>query len=650
MTDKTIHLVFKTHLDIGFSNLAENVRREYHRHFIPQALTTAEHFFGEDPRQPKFIWTTGAWLIADYLAGATADEAARLERAIERGLIRWHALPFTTHSELMSPDLFRAGLSYARELDRRFGRKTLAAKMTDVPGHTLGIVPLLAEAGIRFLHLGVNEASPVPDIPPVFRWRAPNGEEVVVLYHDSYGGTYFPDSASDGLSFAHTNDNAGPQTISQTVEIYRNLQKLHPGATIVASTLDAYGEILWARREHFPCIETEIGDSWIHGVGTDPTKVSRFLALQRLYDEFAADQLSPAREAFGRALALVPEHTWGVDIKTFLRDEAAWDRPAFAIGRKTDPRFAFAERSWMEQRQYLDHAIAKLDAADQAKAVAAWSSTLPMPMAGTQQRPGKAVDVAGWLIGINPARGDIVDILSPQGRALYAQADALIGYRYESYDSSDMQRHLDSYLTRRPEWAILDHDKPGLAGARTAVSALWAPKLTSVTLGEHALSIVAEMPDEAVDDLGAPATVELVFEPQTEARFCLTLVLRNKAANRMPEASFLIFTPAEARDWQYRKTGLWQNPHRTVARGGGQLQAVQAVGASLLGNVRVTVKPLDTPLVAPCQWPFMVFNPSPPDLAGGIRFNLHNNKWGTNFPMWWDGGLLARFLVELEAA
>ena len=32
--------------------------------------------------------------------------------------------------------------------------------MTDVPGHTLGIVPLLAEAGVRFLHLGVNTASP----------------------------------------------------------------------------------------------------------------------------------------------------------------------------------------------------------------------------------------------------------------------------------------------------------------------------------------------------------------------------------------------------------------------------------------------------------------------------------------------------------
>ncbi|MGO8565506.1 hypothetical protein ACC743_40025, partial [Rhizobium ruizarguesonis] len=56
------------------------------------------------------------------------------------------------HTELMSPDLFRAGLSYSQELDRLFGKTTIAAKMTDVPGHTLVMVPLLCEAGIRFLH------------------------------------------------------------------------------------------------------------------------------------------------------------------------------------------------------------------------------------------------------------------------------------------------------------------------------------------------------------------------------------------------------------------------------------------------------------------------------------------------------------------
>ena len=139
------------------------------------ALETGEHFFGEDSENPKFIWTTGAWLVADYLANAAPADVRRMEQAIERWLIRWHALPFTTHSELMSADLFRAGLSYSQELDRRFGRMTTAAKMTDVPGHTRSIVPLLAEAGVRFLHLGVNEASPVPDVPEVFRWRSRTG-------------------------------------------------------------------------------------------------------------------------------------------------------------------------------------------------------------------------------------------------------------------------------------------------------------------------------------------------------------------------------------------------------------------------------------------------------------------------------------------
>ena len=97
----------------------------------------------------------------------------------------------------MSPDLFRAGLSYAQELDQRFNLKTTAAKMTDVPGHTLGIVPLLAEAGVHFLHLGVNAASPPPDVPELFRWRAPDGSEIVVMYQRSYGATHFPEGFDD---------------------------------------------------------------------------------------------------------------------------------------------------------------------------------------------------------------------------------------------------------------------------------------------------------------------------------------------------------------------------------------------------------------------------------------------------------------------
>ena len=94
----------------------------------------------------------------------TADKTKRLCEAIEDGDITWHGLPFTTHTELMSESLFRYGLSLSKELDKRFGKKTIAAKMTDVPGHTKAIIPHLAENGIEFLHIGVNPASAVPDL------------------------------------------------------------------------------------------------------------------------------------------------------------------------------------------------------------------------------------------------------------------------------------------------------------------------------------------------------------------------------------------------------------------------------------------------------------------------------------------------------
>ena len=128
MSDRTIHVVFKTHLDIGFTDYAAKVRTLYHERFIPQAIDTGEHFYAEDPARPLFIWTTGAWLVWDHLNSQDATRVKRLERAIERGLIRWHALPYTTHSELMSPELFRAGLSHSQELDRRFGVTTTAGK------------------------------------------------------------------------------------------------------------------------------------------------------------------------------------------------------------------------------------------------------------------------------------------------------------------------------------------------------------------------------------------------------------------------------------------------------------------------------------------------------------------------------------------
>jgi len=641
MTKKRIHVVFKTHLDIGFTDHAEKIRKQYHERFIPQAIETGAHFYNENPDEPLFVWTTGAWLIWDHLNSRSKEEVARLEQAIERGLIRWHALPFTTHTELMSPDLFRTGLSYAQELDRRFGLKTIAAKMTDVPGHTLGMVPLLAQAGVRFLHIGVNSASPPPEIPDVYRWRAPDGAEIVVMYQRSYGETYFPEGISDGLSFAHTSDNIGPQSVSQTAEAYREILKHEPGASVRAATLEDYGALMWEARERFPVVKKELGDSWIHGSGTDPEKISRYLALQRLYGRFAEERMTASRQAFGRKLALVAEHTCGVDIKSFLRDEKAWARPAFEAARKTDPRFHYTEASWAEQRAYLDQAVAELDAEDAARAEAALAELAVSP----RPEPGSAaarLDVGGWVIDLDPVTGDVAALTAPDGRTIRGANGSLIAYRYESYDAGDVRRHMDTYLTHWMDWAVLDHDKPGLAQVAEARSQTYSPKLRGTT----ATSIVAAMPAEAVEQFGAPAEIAIEFSGGKDG-LDIRLTLYGKNANRMPEASFLSFTPEGRSEWIVRKMGLWHATDNFARAGGAQLQAVTAVRGTHEAGAELMVENLDTPLVAPQAWPFMAFCKDLPDYSEGVRFNIHNNKWGTNFPMWWGGDFTTRFKLSL---
>ncbi|MFC3704880.1 DUF5054 domain-containing protein [Devosia honganensis] len=637
---RQIHLVFKTHLDIGFTDHAARVRAQYHDQFIPQAIATGEHFFAENPEEPAFVWTTGAWLIWDHLHSQDPARVRRLERAIERGLITWHALPYTTHTELMSPALFRAGLSYAQELDRRFGRATIAAKMTDVPGHTLGMVTLLAGAGVKFLHLGVNTASPVPDVPPIFRWRAPGGAEVVVMYQNSYGATDFPAGEDIGLSFAHTNDNIGPQSVAQTVEALRHLRHEAPDARIRASSLDAFGAEMWARRAAFPVIDEEIGDSWIHGAATDPHKLARFRALQRLYDGWDGDP-TPERLAFGRELAMVAEHTWGVDIKTYLRDESAWDRADFERARAADYRFAYAERSWAEQRAYIDAAIARLGERDRAAAEAVLPP-VPVPAAPA---PGTELRAGGWAASLSPRTGAIVSLAAPDGTVLAGGAEGLFAYEHESYDHAALQTHLDTYLVHRQEWAVLDHDKPGLARARTARAARFVPR----HLGIADRTGIAGLPAGAHADLGAPARAELAISALDAQRLEISLILRDKPANRMPEAGFLRFTPAGATDWQLAKLGLWHRGGAMVRRGGGQLQAVEAVAAAI-GDLPLRLDLLDAALVAPAGAPFLPFQPERPDFGPGLRVNLYNNKWGTNFPMWWEGDARFRFVLALGAA
>ena len=236
-------IVFKTHLDIGFTDYSNSVIEKYKKVFIPNAIKTADTL-RKNKSSASFCWTTGSWLIYEYLRTASPENRAALEEAIKNGDIRWHGLPFTTHTELMSSELFKYGLSLSARLDRQFGKKTIAAKMTDVPGHTKAIIPFLKNAGIEFLHLGVNPASAVPDVPEIFRWQCDTGESINVIYNGEYGDFTILGDTGVALYFAHTNDNLGGQTPEEVEETFAALREKVPGAELVAADLNDVAYVL----------------------------------------------------------------------------------------------------------------------------------------------------------------------------------------------------------------------------------------------------------------------------------------------------------------------------------------------------------------------------------------------------------------------
>ncbi|MGN0885627.1 MAG: hypothetical protein ACI4RT_01390 [Candidatus Spyradenecus sp.] len=285
---KRVYIVFKTHLDVGYTDLSSRVTEHYVRTFIPKAMDVAERFDG-DGSGDRFVWTVGSWLIRKYLETAEPAEVARLERHLRAGTITYGAIPYTVESESLTMPMYKALLGTSKELDAQYGHHTTGAKQSDVPGHTRAIIDPLAEAGVQFLHIGVNSMSPVPKVPDFFRWRAPSGRELLVCCQQYYGQTVIMPGGESVLSIQCTSDNCGPHTYEQAKEVYADLRKRYPNAQAISTTLDTLGEELAKHREELPVITSEIGDTWIYGYASEPARMARFRALMRKYAEWIAE-------------------------------------------------------------------------------------------------------------------------------------------------------------------------------------------------------------------------------------------------------------------------------------------------------------------------------------------------------------------------
>lgn len=574
MNKKDVLVIFKTHLDVGFTNYAANVIDNYLNSFIPNAIKVGYELKDTDT---PFIWTVGSWMIWKALK---EDKSGAVEQAVRDGILNWHGLPFTTHTELLNAKLFEAGLDISTELDEKFGRKTIAAKMTDVPGHTIGMVPLMRKRGLEFLHIGVNSATPVPPVPPLFKWK--NGNEyITVMYEDGYGCTQeFDDFV---LCFAHTHDNAGPQSKEEIIKVYEEIQKKFPDYTLKAATLNDVAERV-RNIKNIPVVEKEIGDTWIHGAATDPQKLSRYRNILRHTDE---NDLRDVR--LRENLLFVPEHTWGMDVKKYFRDDKHYtykEMEDCVDERKT------IEKSWEEQRNYVRN--------------------------------------AEKILGIEPEYDTSLPDLSGYAKITDDKAD-VFEISWQIFDNSDYERYKKDYMRLNDAtvgWAIWDFTKVGLPDYNGGI---YTAQVTEAYKKDNTEIYKLEFNKEIETKYGLPYFYLIIKDKNIEIKWY------NKKNSRLPQACWFKIKGLDE-EWELNKMGEWISPENII--GSPLISAVE----NGVRNKSVVIETIDTALVAPYGRRLLHYNEK--GLKQDLYFNLYNNIWNTNFPMWYSDDAVFRFAIK----
>lgn len=680
---KRLHVVYKTHLDIGFTDLAENVVDQYLYDFIPKALELGEKL------PEKFTWTTGSWLIDFYLQhpDVTEENKERMRQAIKVGTIRWHALPFTIHAELMDGELMRYATSISKALDQEFGKTTIASKMTDIPGHTISMVPYLAEAGIEYMHIGVNASSAIPKITTMFVWKGIDGSEVIIHYAKDYGEVFERENWEDALYFAHSHDNMGPPSSVEEVEaLFETLEAQYPDYEIIPSSLDAFTRGILAYKDTLPVIEEEIADSWIHGIAADPKKIAEYKALLRLRNEWLESgklsRDSAAYKGLSANLLLVAEHTWGANGNVYLPEYRNFPLDEFEEARKKDlvvfnhdrttmdfadlmsylstdidwesmadrRRYSLYEASWQEQRDYIEKGIQALpdDLATEARAYLAEQKTIATVEKVEKIMPGTPYQFDNVSFTFSPTGG--MSSLVIDGFDLIEAGKEFGGLSYERFDFSDYSKFFSQYsrLTRwTTSWAMGDFGRRGIEAYQEIRHEILKPYIldAGMQVKENMVEVTIDVAyrEDEVKNWGLPTKNTLVYRIDLASKkIDLSYQWQDKKANRMPEGYWLetSINVANPSRWVMQKMNHPVQPLNVIENGNRNMHILSDEGMTYTGyEGRFDLITKDAPLMSLGRRSLLNFDNQLPNLNDGLFINLFNNVWGTNFAAWYEGDM-----------
>jgi len=360
-----IVVVFKTHFDIGYTDLATNVLTRYRTTFVDGAMKVIDQSQSLPPDQ-QFVWTIPGWPLKEMLwPGQTPERREEILGAFKAGRLVVHALPFNTQTETLGLEDLVRGMTFSADLCRENGLSLpRAAKMTDVPEHTWILPTLLRHAGVNFLQIGCNGGSAPMRVPLLFWWVGPDGSRLLTCYSPRYGTELIPPDDwpyHTWLALIVAGDNHGPPTAAEVDNLLKQAARELPGVKIKFGRLENFYDAVIAEKDKIPVVRGDMPDSWIHGFESMPVETK--LAWQVHPQESAAGVLDTELRAAGlKTPPLAPvlakayeesllysEHTFGFD----SAKAGGWRYGDDWKQARAEGKYALFERSFEDKRNYI---------------------------------------------------------------------------------------------------------------------------------------------------------------------------------------------------------------------------------------------------------------------------------------------------------
>ena len=371
-----IVMVFKTHFDIGYTELASDVIQMYRTSMIDRALDTMQGM----PPETQFVWTVSGWPLSQILwDGQDPVRRQRVEEAIRANRISWHAMPCSLETDSLDMETLARSLVFSDNLSKKYGKPLCrAGKMSDVPEHSWFIPTLLANAGVKFLHIGSNNQCVPPDAPDFFWWEGPDGSRVLVFFSKcTYGSALFPPEKwpfKTWFAMQMTEDNQGPPSAEHVKDLVATAKAKLPNVKVTIGTIDDFWKSISKEDlSKLPVVRSDMPDTWIHGIGSMPRETALAhnirpkLSTWEMLDTWLVQaQLKPDdakaqfAEAYERSL-MFGEHTWGSQTEG-IQDDMRGEKLLKALAeyrangkpkQLVKPGIAFFEESFDQKRRYI---------------------------------------------------------------------------------------------------------------------------------------------------------------------------------------------------------------------------------------------------------------------------------------------------------